>query len=583
MTNSQHDHAIGISPRKGQRAPVPRRQGFRPRLEGLEDRTVPSTLTVTNTLDSGAGSLRAAIQAAKSGDTILFGSSLNGQTITLTSGELAISKGLDIKGPGADKLAISGNHVSRVFDVSQNQKPVNVTIAGLTIENGRSPGVQGGGILNVSSTLTLINDVLTHNEALGNSASNPGFGGAIANLNGATLTATGCVFDGNQAVGSDGGGTAYGGAIDIIGSTVTLVGCTFTGNRAVGGNGGRITNGSAYQGNGLGGAIRDTEGSTLTVRDSTFTGNEALGGSGGNGGSGANGPYELDLGGGGAILGFNSALDISGSTFSSNRAVGGSHAIGGTSGTGRVGDGIGGALKVNGTAAETVTNCTFDHNLALGGSGNTGASGVLDVGVGRGGGIFVGYFPGTAFNASGLTVTDNQAVGGTGNTAGPLAGDGIGGGLAVGGGNSATISDSMIANNQAIGGLGAAGGNGGEGLGGGLASFLGASLTVRNSYVTGNQAIGGAGGSGANGGNGFGGGAYNDGRSMLTILVSTITDNQAIGGAAGVGGIAGLGEGGGLYLADDGVACLDAFTQANTKKNKATSDHNDIFGSFTTC
>src|SRR6516225_7876229 len=58
----------------------------RPVLELLEDRTVLSTLTVLNALDSGAGSLRDAIKAARSGDTILFDSSLSGQTITLTSG-----------------------------------------------------------------------------------------------------------------------------------------------------------------------------------------------------------------------------------------------------------------------------------------------------------------------------------------------------------------------------------------------------------------------------------------------------------------------------------------------------------------
>ena len=102
---------------------------------------------MTNALDSGAGSLRAAIKAASSGDTIVFAPSLNGQTITLTSGELAISKSLDIEGPGPDKLAISGNHASRVFNVSQNQKPVTVTIAGLTIENGLAPNGVGGGIL----------------------------------------------------------------------------------------------------------------------------------------------------------------------------------------------------------------------------------------------------------------------------------------------------------------------------------------------------------------------------------------------------------------------------------------------------
>jgi hypothetical protein len=65
-------------------------------------------------------------------------------------------------------------------------------------------------------------------------------------------------------------------------------------------------------------------------------------------------------------------------------------------------------------------------------------------------------------------------------------------------------------------------------------------------------------------------------------LTSTISGNQAEGGSAGTGGSAGLGEGGGLYLADGGVACLDMFTKANTTTNHATTDHDDIFGSFTT-
>jgi len=41
-------------------------------------------------VDSGAGTLRAEIAAAHNGDTLLFAPSLNGQTITLTSGELLI-------------------------------------------------------------------------------------------------------------------------------------------------------------------------------------------------------------------------------------------------------------------------------------------------------------------------------------------------------------------------------------------------------------------------------------------------------------------------------------------------------------
>ena len=40
-------------------------------LELLEDRTLPSTLTVLNTHDSGAGSLRAVLAAAHAGETVL--------------------------------------------------------------------------------------------------------------------------------------------------------------------------------------------------------------------------------------------------------------------------------------------------------------------------------------------------------------------------------------------------------------------------------------------------------------------------------------------------------------------------------
>src|SRR5262245_45050552 len=50
------------------RQPVRRRPAFWPRLEILEARTVLSTWTITSPADSGAGSLRAAIAAAQSGD-----------------------------------------------------------------------------------------------------------------------------------------------------------------------------------------------------------------------------------------------------------------------------------------------------------------------------------------------------------------------------------------------------------------------------------------------------------------------------------------------------------------------------------
>jgi hypothetical protein len=89
---------------------------LRPTLEALESRWVPSTLTILNYLDSGASSLRADIAAAHSGDQIVFAKWVH--AITLTSGELVLNKNLDIEGPGAVKLTISGNNASRVFDVA---------------------------------------------------------------------------------------------------------------------------------------------------------------------------------------------------------------------------------------------------------------------------------------------------------------------------------------------------------------------------------------------------------------------------------------------------------------------------------
>src|SRR5437016_2507198 len=82
----------GQPPRSSRRTVAPPRS-FLPRLEVLEDRTVPSTFTVTNLADSGPGSLRAAIMAANTNpgaDDIKFAGGVKG-IITLTSGELSVT------------------------------------------------------------------------------------------------------------------------------------------------------------------------------------------------------------------------------------------------------------------------------------------------------------------------------------------------------------------------------------------------------------------------------------------------------------------------------------------------------------
>ncbi len=235
--------SLRLAPR---RRTLAERPNFRPTLQALEDRWLPSTLTVLNNLDTGAGSLRAAIAAAPSGDTIVFAPSLIGQTITLTSGELLITHSLTIAGPGAGNLTISGNFASRVFEVGGNSG-ANVTLSGLTIRNGVAHDGLGGGAIENWGVLTVSNCTLT-----GNSASQ-GEGGAIAN-GGRTMTVSGCTLSGNSA--------AKGGAI-VTHNAVTVINCTISGNTAA-----------------QGGGISDDSG-TLTVDHCIVSGNTATSAGGG--------------------------------------------------------------------------------------------------------------------------------------------------------------------------------------------------------------------------------------------------------------------------------------------------------------
>ena len=136
----------------------------RPGLETLEDRCLPSTFTVTNLLDSGPGSLRAAVAAANANpgaDAIDFATT---GTITLTSGQLDITDSLTINGPGVDALTVSGEStLSRVFAIAGNP---TVSIADLTVANGWT-ATPGGGIYMAGGTLTLDDCTVSGNYAGG--------------------------------------------------------------------------------------------------------------------------------------------------------------------------------------------------------------------------------------------------------------------------------------------------------------------------------------------------------------------------------------------------------------------------------
>ena len=232
-----------------------------------------ATITVTNTNDSGAGSLRQAIADAHDGDTIDFG--VTG-TITLTTGELLVNKNVTLNGPGSDHLIVDGNHASRVFHVSGG---VTATIAGLAITNG-SASDWGGGIYNDQSVLTVNNCRIVGNFA-------PGWGGGIFNdsfVSSATLRVTNSTLSGNSANSTGGGiyseGLHGNAAMEIVNSTVsgnsahvgggiynshsasTVSNCTLSGNSASYGGGGIFhvgINGSA----------------TLSVSNSTLSANSA--------------------------------------------------------------------------------------------------------------------------------------------------------------------------------------------------------------------------------------------------------------------------------------------------------------------
>ena len=175
---------------------------------------------VTSTADSGSGSLRAAIAASVPGDMITFNLALPA-TISLTSGEIDIVSSINVAGPGANLLTISGNHVSRVFSIAL---PATVTITGLTIANGTDAvdNAGGAGISNFHQ-LTVSNCNFTGNQASGD-------GGGIEN-NGPILTVTNCTFSNNS------GGTG-GGIASLAGSgSLETTNCTFNNNTAVFGAG----------------------------------------------------------------------------------------------------------------------------------------------------------------------------------------------------------------------------------------------------------------------------------------------------------------------------------------------------------
>ena len=219
------------------------------RLVGVANALPATIITVTNTNDSGPGSLRQALAVVNDGDTINFDSALNGQIINLTSGELVINNNITIAGPGGDLLTVSrsSSNLFRIFHVMPGR---SVTIEGLTIQNGSGSG--GGGVLNDHATLTIDSCIVSGNfapDSQGAGLYNDGSGST------AQLTILNTTISGNQALSTvtltAGGGIANDGSnggsptLTIVNSLVNDNLAKFDQGFASSGNGGAIYNNGA--------------------------------------------------------------------------------------------------------------------------------------------------------------------------------------------------------------------------------------------------------------------------------------------------------------------------------------------------
>ncbi|MCA8936055.1 MAG: right-handed parallel beta-helix repeat-containing protein [Planctomycetes bacterium] len=219
------------------------------------------SLTVTNTNDTGTGSLRWAVLVIGPGGTVVFDAPLAGQTITPNT-TITLSNAMTISGPTNSGITIDGGGSVRLFNVFDD-----LTLESLVLKNGSSPTGNSGAIFVANGDLTVTDCTFENNTALG-------YG--VMLLSNGTLNATRCTFKGSSVPGN-------GGAIGVS-TSATLTNCTFSGNSA-GGNGGAILTGGTLMfvnctitanSAGAGGGIFVTGGS-VTLVNTIVAGNTATG------------------------------------------------------------------------------------------------------------------------------------------------------------------------------------------------------------------------------------------------------------------------------------------------------------------
>lgn len=240
------------------------------RLDQLRLSCAPE-VTVTSAADSGAGSLRKALDAVCVGGTIGFAPALAGQTITLSGGPLTLAKNVTVDASAAAGLTLSGNDADRVLIVNAG---TTATLKGLTLTEGYGWQLAGG-VLN-NGNLTLDRVAVTNNRMDTNAGDYWQGGGGIYSGDGAKLLLIDSTVANNTAKWSGGG------VYSFFNTTTTIVRSTISGNVSNDVGGGiralgnvSITN-STISGNSStgwhGGAIFQTDGN-LTINSSTLANN----------------------------------------------------------------------------------------------------------------------------------------------------------------------------------------------------------------------------------------------------------------------------------------------------------------------
>lgn len=236
--------------------------------------------TVTNCLNMGAGSLRAAVAAAASGDRIVFDTAtMNCSAITLTSGQISVDVDeLTLQGPTQSVLTIGGFNASRVLFHNRANNAARLTINNLTIQNGKfesaAPyGLLLGGCIYSSGDVVLSGTTVT-GCVVRNLIADSGHaaGGGLASYK---LHMQNSVISNNVAQG--GSGANPGGGVFVQDETV-IRSSTISGNASMGPGGTGFSSGGGLASQsffgGIGGIL--IESSTISGNESDFGGGIAV-------------------------------------------------------------------------------------------------------------------------------------------------------------------------------------------------------------------------------------------------------------------------------------------------------------------